>query len=208
LRSDKKDWEKTMIKVASAAAVAVGLLSTTALCQTLPAGQYSAVQQYTALFDPAGICGSLGLAAGQTGQQEATVGGLGKTYTGVILSTTGTGTTANPYGVTTIGCSFPALPAAGAFTKNADGSYTATPGGPDSQNSTCVSSKGTFTLSAGNGTDTNTGLPQTLTITVLADPVKNKDYAWRQTATNSALLAGPSYICSLSTDAVFTNTAK
>ena len=197
-----------MFKVASAAAVAVGLLSTTALCQTLPAGQYSAVQQYTALFDPVGICGSLGLAAGQTGQQEATVGGLGKTYTGVILATTGAGTTASPYGVTTIGCSFPALPAASAFTKNADGSYTATPGGPDSQNSTCTATQGTFTLSAGNGTDSHSGLTQTLTITILADPLKNKDYAWRQTSTNSALLSGTTYICSLSTDAVFTNTAK
>jgi hypothetical protein len=198
-----------MFKVASATAVAVGLLSTTAaLAQVLPAGQYYAVQQYTNLFDPVGICGSLGLATGQTGQQEATVAGLGKAYTGVILSTTGTGTTANPYGVTTIGCTFPALPSASAFTKNADGSYTATPAGADTQVSTCASSKGTFTLNSGNGTDTYTGLQQTLSITILADPAKSKDYAWRQTATTSALLSGTSYICSLSTDAVFVNTVK
>ena len=44
-------------------------------------------------------------------------------------------------------------------------------------------------MSAGNGTDTYTGLAQTLTITVLADPLKNKDYAWRQTAVNSATRA-------------------
>ncbi len=198
-----------MFKYASAAAVAVGLMSTTALAQPVViAGQYHALQQYTALFDPVGICGSLGLAAGQTGIQTATVTGLGKTYTGVIASTTGTGTTANPYGVTTIGCSFPALPKASAFTKNADGSYTATPAGPDAQITTCVSSKGTFTLSAGNGTDVYTGLPQTLSFTVLVDPPGNLDYAWRQTATNSALLSGTSYICSLSTDAVYVDTVK
>jgi len=202
-----------MFKVASAAAVAVGLMSasaltTSALAQSLPKGQYFALQQYTALFDPLNICSGLGLAAGQTGQQEATIAGLGKTYTGVILSTTGAGTTASPYGVTTIGCSFPALPAASAFTKNSDGSYTATPAGADSQVTTCASSKGTFTLSSGNGTELE-GLPQTLSITILADPAGSKDSAWRQTATNSDLGGGGQpFLCALSTDAVYVNTVK
>ena len=139
---------------------------------------------------------------------QATIGGLGKAYTGVISATTGAGTTASPYGVTTIGCSFPALPKAAAFTSNGDGSYTAKPGGPDTQNSTCTATQGTFTLSAGNGVDKYTGQAQTLTVTVLADPAGNTDYAWRQTATNSALLSGTNYICSLSTDAVYVDTAK
>jgi hypothetical protein len=198
-----------MFKYASAAAVAAGLMATTALAQpVVPKGQYHALQQYTALFDPAGICGQLGLAAGQIGNQQATIGGLGKAYTGVISATTGAGTTASPYGVTTIGCSFPALPKAAAFTSNGDGSYTAKPGGPDTQNSTCTATQGTFTLSAGNGVDKYTGQAQTLTVTVLADPAGNTDYAWRQTATNSALLSGTNYICSLSTDAVYVDTAK
>jgi len=103
-----------MFKTASAAA-AVALFAAPAMAQVVKAAQYAGTTQYTATIDPSGACAGVGVIPGKVTSSVATVAGLGKAWTSTIASA-GAGTTAVPYGISWINCSFAALPAASAFT--------------------------------------------------------------------------------------------
>ena len=194
-----------MFKSAAAAAAITLIVSGAAMAQpVLTKGQFLGVSQYTGLYDPAQICASLGLSAGQTNSVVATVGGLGKTWSTVIANT-GNGTNASPYGVSPITCTYPALPSAKdkAWTKNADGSYSNAPS--SAQSVTCTSNKGTFTLTSSN---TSGSLPTTNVITVINNGAGNLDSGFSVNTTNTALAAGNTTLCYLSTSALYLNTVK
>ncbi len=187
-----------MFKTFAAVAALMTTLSGAAMAQTVTAGQYIGQTQYTGLVDPSGICATLGLAVGQKSTSVSTVTGLGNTFAQVIANV-GAGTTNSAYGVTPIACSFGALPAAGAFTANADGSYTATPSTPSI--TTCASSKGTFTLTSQNGTVS--GLTATYAVTVLNSGAGSLNSSFATNTTNTALASGGTTLCYLSTSAQY-----
>lgn len=188
-----------MFKTAAAAAALCTLLSGSAFAQSLLAGQYIGVTQYTGIIDPAQICASLGLAAGQVSTSVATVTGLSASFTSVIASA-GTGTQSNPYGVAPITCAFGTLPAPGDFTKNSDGSYTAKPSTPSV--TTCTSAKGTFTLTSENGTWSG-NIPAVYAVGILAVPTGNQSSAFSTNSTNTQLAVGGTTLCYLSTSAQY-----
>jgi hypothetical protein len=188
-----------MFRTATAVAVAA-LFCAPAMAQTVTAGQYRGVTQYTALNDPNNICsGQAGLAAGQLTTSVATVAGLGAAWTSGIANTNPS--PAATYGAGWINCKFAALPAASTFTSSSNGGFTSSP--TASSTTTCLASNGiAYTLTSGNGTLSN-GLTQTETITLLPANGTGADSGYKLTTTNTALAVGGNTICYLSTDALY-----
>jgi hypothetical protein len=209
-----------MFKTASAAA-AVALFAAPALAApVVAADQYLGTTQYTATIDPSGTCAGLGVTPGKTTNSIATIKGLGVAWTSTIANP-GAGTSAVPYGVTWINCSFPALPAATAFTASSIGGvagpavtiYTDSPTGQ--QTTTCEAPSTTaglngaaqYTLVSGNGVDSN-GQTQTNEVTVIPTNGTGKDDGFKITTGNTQLNVLGSLVCYLSTDALYVNSEK
>jgi hypothetical protein len=195
-----------MFRTATAAAVAA-LLCAPAMAQTLTAGQYNGVTQYTGLLDPSGLCGSAaGLAVGQLTTNQGSVPGLGLAWTTTV---TNTNNPSGTYGAGWINCKYAALPAASAFTATAVGSeteYVATPTG--SQVTNCFASAGggtPYVLSSSNSTLSN-GIAQTLTITILPGNGTGLDSGFKITSGNSSVAVGGTTLCYLSTDSLYLHT--
>jgi hypothetical protein len=191
-----------MFRTATACAVAA-LFCAPAMAQTVTAGQYNGVTQYTALVDPEGLCASqAGLAAGQTSSSVATVKGLGLAWTTSIANTNPTPGVA---GLSTgwINCKFAAMPAATDFTAATVGTATEYTDSPTAtQVTSCFASNGTaYTLTSTNSTLAN-GLAQTNAMTIL--PVQGDNSSFKITTSNTALAVAPyGTICYLSTDALY-----
>jgi hypothetical protein len=194
-----------MARVSTVAAVIGALFSTGALAQTLTAGQYYGVTQYTGLDDPSGICGSsAGLAVGQLTTSISTVGGLDKGNASTIASP-GSASAPTGYGVQWINCEFPKLPAASAFTQQSDGSYTDSP--TTKQTTTCSAENGvTYTLTSSNGS--SGGVTQTDTITIIPPLKGSKNSSFKLTSGNTAVAVGGTVLCYLSTDALYSFSGK
>jgi hypothetical protein len=176
------------------------------MAQTVTAGQYKGVTQYTGLVDPSGLCGSLaGLAAGQLTTGEASVPGLGLAWTTTITNTNPSPTAT--YGAGWINCQYAALPAASAFTATTLGAvteYVATPTGAQATN--CFANNGTpYVLGSSNSTLTN-GIVQTLTITILPTNGTGIDSGFKITSGNSSVTVGTNTLCYLSTDSLYLHT--
>ena len=188
-----------MFKTGALAASMAALLSTSCLAAAVVTpGQYSSVTQYTGLIDPNGICAGL-TPVGDVTSGEATVKGLGKPFVQTIANPA----TASPYSVGYIQCSYPSLPAAGAFTATSNGGYTNAPKTP--QVTTCSASTGiTYTLTSSNNSMATP--PSSLTINVL--PVNGTLSSFQQTAGYSTVAVGGTTVCYLSTDSLFSRTGK
>ena len=203
-----------MFRIATAVAVAA-LTCAPAMAQTLTAGQYKGVLQYTGLIDPDSICGpEAGLAAGQVTTGVATVAGLGAAWTTSSANQNPTSTLAVSYGTGWINCQYPALPAASAFTASTVGTATQYTASPGAQVTSCVASNGIeYTLSSSNGSFSFGGqnIPQSSSVTIL--PVNTStagtavttslDSGFKITTTNTAVTVGKYTLCLLSTDALY-----
>ncbi len=194
-----------MFRTASAFAV-VALLCAPAMAQTVTAGQYKGVTQYTGLLDPSGTCASLaGLAAGQITNAVATVGGLGLKWESSLANSNPSPTA--QYGEGWINCQFAAMPAASAFKATTIGGqteYVATPTG--TQTTTCLASNGVpYTLGSSNSTLAN-GTVQTNSETILPANGTGVDSGFKITSTNTSVTVGTNTLCYLSTDALYLRT--
>jgi hypothetical protein len=194
-----------MSKLPTAAAVICALFSTGALAQVLTAGQYYGVTQYTGLDDPSGVCASsAGLAVGQVTTSISTVLGFGKGNASTIADP-GSASAPTGYGVQWINCTFPDFPAATAFTKQSNGSYTDSP--TTAQVTTCSAENGvTYTLTSSNGS--SGGVTQTDTITIIPPLKGSKSSSFKLTSGNTAVAVGGTVLCYLSTDALYSRSGK
>jgi hypothetical protein len=194
-----------MTKLCTAVAAMSVLMSTGALAQKLTAGQYFGTTQYTALDDPSGICASsAGLAVGQVTNSISTILGFGLGNASTIANP-GSASAPTGYGVQWINCAFPTFPAASAFSKQKDGSYTDSPTAP--QVTTCSAENGvTYTLTSSNGS--SGGLTQTDTITIIPPLKGSKSTSFKLTSGNTAVAVGGTVLCYLSTDALYSRSGK
>ncbi len=112
-----------MFKTATAAALILAATSAGAMAQTtLKAGLYFSATAFTAITDPSGTCGGLGLKAGNVNYGSYNIGAavLGKSAVSLLnAQPSGLGTVASPYALAattcTLGSGFPApVPLGGA----------------------------------------------------------------------------------------------
>jgi hypothetical protein len=183
-----------MLKLASAIAV-VSLMTTAAMGQTLPAGQYNAETQFTGLVDPAGLCASTVIVGSVTGgvatlnDPGATGSALGNAWSQTQVQTA----TSSPYTASTISCSFSALPTAASFTGSP-------PSAPNNGVGTCIDSLNSLTYTLTTSNNAGGSPPSSSTATFL--PVNGKDDGLRLDQSNGALAVGGNTVCFISTQTV------